>query len=187
MTPVAPVRRMHAILDLVNDMSNDTRPGHRDETTPAAARLLGHRADDPHLLREVMRLHQVMMSSFPRRTGMTASRFALVRLVANAGEAGTGVMALARQLGINAAAVTRQVNEMEAEGLVRRRPDAKDGRRSHVRLSRKGLETFAAIHGRAHDLERALGAIVPPEQMRAAARTLAALRQAIEQMAEGQG
>jgi DNA-binding MarR family transcriptional regulator len=163
---------------MVNDMSKYIEAVH--------ARLSGSRGD-PHLLREVVRLHQVMMAGFARRTGMTASRFALMRLVAHAEDAGVGVMDLARLLGINAAAVTRQVKEMEEDGLVRRRADATDGRRSHVRLSPKGRDTFETIHGRAHDLERALAAAVGPEEMKGAARTLATLRRAVEALTEGHG
>lgn len=150
-------------------------------------RLHRHRAGDPHLLREVMRLHQVLMAGFVRQTGMTATRFALMRLVAQAGGGGIGVMELARRLGVNAAAVTRQVAEMQRDGLVDRLADARDGRRSHVSLSPKGVRRFATIHGRSHELEQALAAVVGPDAMRAAARTLAALRRAIEEMAEGAG
>lgn len=162
-------------------MVNDTR----NELAALDRHLHEGREQDPHLLREVMRLHQAMMAGFSRQTGMTATRFALMRLVARAGDAGIGVMDLARRLGVNAAAVTRQVQDMEQDGLIRRRPDAKDGRRSQVRLSAKGVATFATIHGRSHELEQALAAIVSPDEMRAAARTLATLRGAIERMMEG--
>src|SRR5512137_2005549 len=89
-----------------------------------------HTGDEPHLLREIVRAHQVLMAGFSREVGMPASRFALMRVLAD-GDA--GVTDLARRLGVNAAAVTRQLQEMEAEGLVRRRADPGDGRRSYVR------------------------------------------------------
>ena len=62
---------------------------------------LHHNGDEPHLLREIVRTHQVLMTGFSREVGMPASRFALMRILAN--NEGVGVMALARQLGINAA------------------------------------------------------------------------------------
>ena len=86
---------------------------------------LGHRGDEPHLLREVFRTYQVLMSGFARKTGMPASRFALMRLLALA-ERDLGVTDLARHLGIDSAAVTRQVQELERERLVGRRVDSRD-------------------------------------------------------------
>jgi hypothetical protein len=82
----------------------------------AHALALQHRGDEPHLLREVFRTYQVLLSGFARKTEMPASRFALMRLLANS-EGDVGVTDLARQLGINPAAVTRQVQELEREGL----------------------------------------------------------------------
>ncbi len=138
-----------------------------------------HRGDEPHLLREVLRTYQVLMSGFGRATGMPASRFLLMRLLA-AAEAGVGVTDLARQLGINAAAVTRQVQELEREGLILRRADQRDGRRSYVSLSAKGRRVCEAIHERTHELEGALAAAIGAEELRAAAAVLTKLRAFVE-------
>ncbi len=140
---------------------------------------LRHRGDEPHLLREVFRTYQVLMSSFARQTGMPASRFALMRLLALS-EGDIGLVELARQLGINPAAVTRQVQELEAEHLVKRRADAKDGRRTYVTLSPKGRKQFEEIHARSHELERSLSSTLGTEEMAAAATTLANLRTFLE-------
>ena len=142
---------------------------------------LRHHGDEPHLLREVFRTYQALMAGFSRTTGMPASRFALMRLLALA-EDDVGLADLARQLGINPAAVTRQVQEMETERLVRRRADPKDGRRSYVSLSPKGRKHFEAIHARSHELERALAAALGTDEMAAAATTLAKLRLSIERL-----
>jgi len=140
---------------------------------------LPHRGDEPHLLREIFRTYQVLMSGFARRTGMPASRFTLLRLLALS-EAEVGVTDLARKLGINAAAVTRQVQELEREGLLGRRADRRDGRRRYVRLSAKGRKQFAEIHERTHALERALSSVITDEEMRGAARVLSRLRAFVE-------
>src|SRR4030042_962676 len=79
---------------------------------------LHHKSDEPHLLREIIRTHQVLMAGFSREVGMPASRLELMRLLASA-DGDVGVMELARHLGINAAAVRRQVQGMEGEGLGR--------------------------------------------------------------------
>lgn len=138
-----------------------------------------HRGDEPHLLRELFRTYQVLMAGFSRKIGMPASRLALMRIVALA-ESGVGVMDLARQLDVNAAAVTRQVKELEHERLVRRRPDPKDGRRSYVNLTPKGRRLFEEIHERTHELERSLSSVLGAEEMRNAAMVLTKLRAFVE-------
>jgi DNA-binding MarR family transcriptional regulator len=141
---------------------------------------LHHRGDEPHLLREIFRTYQVLMSGFARKTGMPASRFALMRLMAHSG-GDVGVTDLARQLGINSAAVTRQVQELERERLVTRRADSKDRRRSHVKLSAKGRKLFEEIHERTHELERMLATVIGDEEMRTAALVLSKLRTFVEE------
>lgn len=138
-----------------------------------------HTGDEPHLLREVFRTSQALMVGFSRETGIPASRFALMRLLALAGS-DLGVMDISRQLGVNAAAVTRQVKELENEGLARRRADPRDGRRSYVSLTSRGQRLFEEIHQRTHELERALSSVVGAEEMRGAAVVLAKLRTFIE-------
>jgi len=138
-----------------------------------------HRGDEPHLLRDIVRTHQVLMAGFSRGVGVPAARFALMRLLLNA-DRDIGIMDLARQLGINAAAVTRQVQEMESEGLVRRRPDPRDKRRHYLKLTPKGLRLFGQIHERTHELERKLSAVITAEEMAACTQTLAKLRALVE-------
>ncbi|MDY0002784.1 MAG: MarR family transcriptional regulator [Polyangia bacterium] len=141
---------------------------------------LHHRGDEPHLLREVFRTYQVLMSGFARMTGIPASRFALMRLLAFS-EGVVGVTDLARQLGINSAAVTRQVQELERERLITRRADSRDGRRSYVRLSAKGRKLFEEIHERTHELERSLSVVIGDGEMRGAAMVLSKLRTFVEE------
>jgi DNA-binding MarR family transcriptional regulator len=140
---------------------------------------LPHRGDEPHLLREVFRTYQILMAGFARATGMPASRFALMRHLAGA-DADTGISDLARRLEVNPAAVTRQVQDLEAEGLVLRRADPRDGRRSRVRLSPKGRKQFERIHERTHELEQALAGVLGADEMRRAAVVLTKLRAFVE-------
>jgi DNA-binding MarR family transcriptional regulator len=138
-----------------------------------------HRGDEPHLLREVFRTYQVLMSGFARETGMPASRFGLMRLLAILDKR-TGTTDLARHLGINPAAVTRQIQDMEREGLIRRHGDTRDGRRSYVSLSPKGMKLFEAIHARSHELEQSVSSALGADEMRSAATVLAKLRAFVE-------
>jgi DNA-binding MarR family transcriptional regulator len=138
-----------------------------------------HHGDEPHLLREIVRTQQALMAGFTREVGRPASQFAVLRLLANAPQ-GLGTMDLARQLGINPAAVTRLVREMDAERLTLRRVDPQDRRRSYVRLSPKGQKLFETIHARSHELERSLATVLGADEMQAAARTLEKLRAYLE-------
>ncbi|MDO9083381.1 MAG: MarR family transcriptional regulator [Humidesulfovibrio sp.] len=150
-----------------------------DSSKKSGSEPLQHRGDEPHLLREVFRTYQVLVSGFARKTGMPSSRFALIRLLAIS-DGDVGITELARQLGINSAAVTRQVQELERERLISRRSDTKDGRRSYVRLSSKGRTLFEELHERTHELERSLSLVLGAEEMRGAAMVLAKLRTFVE-------
>ena len=143
---------------------------------------LPHKGDEPHLLREILRTHQTMIGVFSRRVGMPLARLALLRLLAGNEPGGLGVMEMARRLDVNAAAITRQVQEMESAGLIVRRADKRDARRHSVCLTRKGLETFQQIHERAHRFERSLGACISDADMATAAKVLAQLRTALEDL-----
>lgn len=141
---------------------------------------LHHTGDEPHLLREIMRTQQAVLNMFSRQVGMPAARLALMRLLAICHPQAVGIMEIARQLGVNAAAVTRQVKAMESERLVERCADAKDGRRSYVNLTAEGIRIFQQLHERAHAFEQALGTAVSPEDMAAAVRVLVHVRAALE-------
>ena len=165
------------ILDIVNDMINKYAMA---ETKANALAESHHRGDEPHLLREILRAQQIITHSFSREMGRPASHFALMSVLAHA-ERGLGVTEIAGALEIDAAAVTRIVNAMEDERLVRRRADLRDGRRHYVSLTDRGMALFADIHDRTHELERRLAAELGAESMRAAAATLARLRAIIEE------
>jgi DNA-binding MarR family transcriptional regulator len=168
------------IIELVNDMCHDIYMMRKK-----AARLQEpyHRGDEPHLLREVFRTYQVLVVGFSRLTGMAASQFALLRLLVVT-DANIGVMDLARQLGVNAAAITRQVQELEHERLVYRRADPKDRRRGYIKLLPKGRKLLGEIHERNHALERSLSSVLTAEEMASAAGVLTKLRTFVEGLAQ---
>jgi DNA-binding MarR family transcriptional regulator len=141
---------------------------------------LHHAGDEPHLLHEIMRTHQAALNVFSRQVGMPAARLALMRFIAIRHPEPVGIMEIARQLGINAAAVTRQVKAMESERMVERSADARDGRRSYVNLTADGLRIFEQLHERAHAFEQALSTAVSAEDMAAAVRVLVHVRAALE-------
>ncbi len=135
-----------------------------------------HTGDEFHLLREIVRTHQIMMTSFSRAMGMPASRFQLLRHLAMA-EKGVGVTDLAAKLEVNPAAVTRLVKEMEDEHFVVRRGDPRDGRRNYLSLTAKGVKLFEQLHLRSHKMERALAAFIDPQEIIIATRVLEKLQE----------
>jgi DNA-binding MarR family transcriptional regulator len=141
-----------------------------------------HSGDEPHLLREIMRTQQALLNVFTREVGMPAARLSLLRVLAICRPERIGTMEIARRLNVNAAAVTRQVREMEGEGLVVRIADRTDDRRRFVELTARGLEIFLSIHERAHEFERSLGVAISAEDIATATRVLVQVRTAIEEL-----
>jgi DNA-binding MarR family transcriptional regulator len=141
---------------------------------------LRHSGEEAHLLREVMRTYQALLNVFSRQVGMSASQLTLLRLLALNYPAEMGILEIARRLGVNAAAVSRQVKEIAAQNLVARRPEPQDGRRLLVKLTPEGLQTFHQIHERAHDFEKSLEANLSSAEIATAAKVLMQLRAGLE-------
>lgn len=144
-----------------------TKAGADDATGPSR--------DDAHLLREILRTHQVVLAAFLETLGMPPSRVVLMRRLQNAPEA-IGAKELASTLGVNASVVARQLGEMEEDGLVLRRVDPADKRRHFVELSARGRKACLGIHERSRKLERALTLGLGTAETRVAAEVLSKLR-----------
>ncbi|HEY3266533.1 MAG TPA: MarR family transcriptional regulator [Armatimonadota bacterium] len=151
-----------------------------DTETNTEAAPLDIRREPPHLIGEVMRASQALIAAFSREVGMPPARLAVLRLLAITHPDGLGTMEIARQLGVNAAAVTRLVQTLEAEGLIDRTPDPRDARRSALRLSNAGQAAFQTLHARVHAFEQALHAEFTAEEIAVATRVLTRLRTAIQ-------
>lgn len=133
------------------------------------------RDDEMRLMREIMRTHQMMLNAFSREIGVPPSQATLLKLIALSGS-GIGVMELAAELGINAAGVTRQVQLLEAEGLLSRRADPRDARRNYVSLSAKGEQILRELHERSHEMQRHLIEAIGAKEMAIATDVLVKLQ-----------
>jgi DNA-binding MarR family transcriptional regulator len=100
--------------------------------------------------------------------------------MAGASRKGIGVLEIARIMGINGAAITRQIKKMEERGLVIRRADKYDGRKNYLRLSAKGRALFLQIHQRIHEFEDLLTNDLEQEDIETVKRVFAQLRTAIK-------
>lgn len=143
---------------------------------------LHHSDDQPHLMREIMRTNQALMGVVTRKIGMPSARLALLRLLAISYPEKIGVMKLAKVLGINASAVTRQIKEMETDGLVSRLPTPGDARRFDLILTSDGLKAFDKIHKKAHEFEARLYQSIGQAELDSATKVLCQVRKAIEEM-----
>ena len=137
-----------------------------------------HTGEETHIVREVMRAHQAIVTTFGRSVGAPAARLVLMRLLAIA-EGNLGTTELARRLGVHPAAITRQLQDLERQGLVERCADPRDGRRSAARLTPRGREVFREIHDRGHAFEREMGVSLSPDEVRTAVRVLRELRRIV--------
>lgn len=146
----------------------------------ASPRNVGARPrDESHLLREIIRTYQVLMSAFMQTIGMPPSRVVLMRLLAKSG-GDVASVDLARQLGTKTHVVSRQLSEMEADGLVRIHQDPSDRRRNYFQLSPKGQKAFRASHDRSRQLEHALLSKLGSNEKSIAADVLSRLRSFLE-------
>jgi len=139
----------------------------------------------PHLFQEIVRTHQALIGVFSLEVGMPSARMGLLRQLKDSQDGSPGVVDLARVLGVTPAIVTRQVQELEAEGLLRRRSDSRDRRRSRLHLTARGRRTLAQLHERAHELQARVLDGLRDEEVAAACHVLRSLRMAIETKRHG--
>jgi len=166
------------LLDIVNDNINNI--GMKTSEDAAGPESPGHTGSESHLLRELYRTNQAMFNNVPRIAGISASRLALVRLLAIDLPDGAGTMEIARRLGVNAAAVTRLVSEMEGRKWIKRNADPSDARRSRISLTARAVQEFGIIHERLHEFERSLNAVLDEKDIETTIRTLSEIRNALE-------
>ena len=134
----------------------------------------------PHLFQEIVRTHQVLIGAFSLEVGMSAARMGVLRQLEHSEDDSMGVVDLARSLGVTPAIVTRQVQELEGEGLLRRRNDSRDRRRSQLHLTARGRHAFEQLHERAHELQERVLDGLSDEEIATACHVLSHLRMAIE-------
>lgn len=130
---------------------------------------MGKRQSDPQaesLGFWVFRLHRAMHSAFTQRLsklGVTGAEWAV--LARTRGDEPSPV-ALAQQMGIDRAAVTRIVDRLEEKGLVRRTSHSTDGRRTIVAITEAGESLFPKLVAASRETNREFMKLLPPEDAR---------------------
>ncbi len=82
---------------------------------------------------------------------------------------------IAERRGVDQSVISRQIGDLQARGLVCRRPDPDDGRATLVRLTPHGRELAARARDLKRDLVRGALARRPGTDLRTAARVVTAL------------
>jgi DNA-binding MarR family transcriptional regulator len=82
-----------------------------------------------------------------RRYGITPRQHLLLLMIAGSEDASSTVSALVERLQLTQSAVTELVQRAEEAGLVRRAQSPHDGRVVDLRLTDKGAERLADVHG----------------------------------------
>jgi DNA-binding MarR family transcriptional regulator len=169
------------IIDMVIDMAHHRGVSQVHRKSQRAGQPNGSTDHPgPHLFQEIVRTHQALIAVFSLEVGLSAARMGVLRQLSSSEEGSLGVVDLARALGVTPAIVTRQVQELEAEGLVRRRNASRDRRRSQLHLTARGKRAFARLHERAHELQTRVLDGLSDEEIATACHVLGSLRMAIE-------
>jgi DNA-binding MarR family transcriptional regulator len=92
---------------------------------------------------------------------------------------------LQRRLRIDGAAITRQVKQLESEGILARRPDPSDNRFTLVNLTPAGVELVLGMAAKGQEFERRVLQDMAPEDIACATRILTQLRENLTRMGAG--
>ena len=107
-------------------------------------------------MQQLGRSYRALVAGFETRTGQSMARWRILLMLHKAGE--ISQKAMARELAINPAALTRQLKGLESQRLVTRHNDANDARLINVTLTEAGREVVLSTMERRNDfIEWALG------------------------------
>lgn len=155
----------------------------KDETKKFAVQgAFPHKGGETHLLREITRTGKALANAFSGAVGISASMFGALRVVALAHPEGVSAADIARDLGVDAAAITRRLKELEKDGIIKRAPHERDGRKSVVKLTEKGRRLAAKIHERIHLLEDSLNERLNAKDVERTVKTLIEIQKFVGEM-----
>jgi Transcriptional regulators len=113
-------------------------------------------AQHVRFMQQLGRSYRAFVAGFETHTGQSMARWRILFMLHKCG--GTSQKSMARELGINPAALTRQLKALEAQGWVERHIDAHDARRVNVALSDEGRKVVMSTMARRNEfIEWALG------------------------------
>ena len=142
------------------------------------------------LIHDVSRLRQIVFDQAMRPHGVTRAQWWTLAQLSRGGaeQGGMAQAELARLLGLGKVAVGSMIDRLEQGGLVVRRPDTADRRVNRILVTARGRAILARMVEVGRALNGEVLAGIPPEDLVAAERTLAAIRRNLRRaLREGEG
>jgi DNA-binding MarR family transcriptional regulator len=130
------------------------------------------------ILHQISHTYFELMAAFERHLGMSRARWAILSRLDS--QACLTQAALAQVLGVDAAAITRQVKQLEAEGLVTRWSAPEDNRFTAVALTPQGRDFVRTQRGVRDEFERIATAGLSDEQIEQLRGYLVHMRRNVE-------
>jgi DNA-binding MarR family transcriptional regulator len=128
-----------------------------------------------HLVREVLLTYRTFLRQAAAEFGVTGAQLEVLRQLALEDGRST-TSALARELAVDPAAVTRLVAGLERLDLVSREDDEQDRRRRPVLLTPAGRAMVLDLHARMHAGEATLATTIDESSVESAVRVLQTMR-----------
>ena len=126
------------------------------------------------LLQQITRTYFELLPTFERHMGLTRARWHLLKLLFS--EEQLSQTALQQRAGVDGAAVTRQMKQLEEAGVVARRVDPSDNRVTLVSLTPEGRQLVAGLMERRATFEAQTLAGIDPEEIAIMQRGLSRIR-----------
>ena len=158
----------HAAQDLAPDLAQDDPSAGLLQHGPGRHYL--------HLLREVILTYRFMLRRLAREVGLSVAQVEVLRQIAVSAAGRSSVSTLSRELGMDPAAVTRTLADLERMGIVARETDEHDGRRRPVVFTAAGRRRALELHARLHAGEGSLFAALDDASIEVAAHVLQTVR-----------
>jgi MarR family transcriptional regulator, transcriptional regulator for hemolysin len=134
--------------------------------------------EDDSLVQELARTYHEVGVAFERETGMSRSRLHLLASLRAGDELSQAE--LQQALGVDGAAITRQVKQLETDGLVARRADPEDHRFTLVALTAQGRKLADTVVRKRDAFEARLGSVVNAKDAAQMLKTFEKLREATQ-------
>ena len=126
------------------------------------------------LLQQITRTYYELLPSFEQHMGMTRARWHLLKQLFS--EDSLSQTALQQRAGVDGAAVTRQMKQLEEAGIVTRRVDPRDNRFTLVSLTPRGRQLVSGLLERRALFEARVMAGIDPDEMVIMQRGLSQIR-----------
>jgi DNA-binding MarR family transcriptional regulator len=134
------------------------------------------------IVQQIAVTYYAMLPMFERHVGMSKARWQVLALLQREGEVSQANMQ--QQLKVDGAAITRQVKQLEEEGLVLRRADPQDNRFTLVTLTPAGQQLAAGMHAKRESFEAFVTSGLAPDDLAMMRRCLQQIRQNMRALGE---